>query len=151
MSEFYLTNPIVVREKKWGCEQWGRNSPLYCFKYLHIKKGWMVSLHYHEKKTETMVLLDGNCYLWRNVDPEEPWERMLNGEAVDIYPYQHHSFLAVEDCIILEVSTQHFETDSVRLVESRYFNPTCEYQFPDMLQDWIDICEEKNDEPSRKS
>jgi len=43
---------------------------------------------------------------------------MYPGDVIDINPKEDHRFTGLEDSIILEVSTQHFEMDSYRKTKS---------------------------------
>lgn len=103
---------VKVVKKGWGREEWIENSPLYCAKLLHVKYPKKCSLHFHEKKFETFHMLSGTVLL--EIDNET--YKFLPGDTVDIRPYQEHRFGGIdEDSMILEVSTQHFESDSVRI------------------------------------
>lgn len=103
---------VKVVEKGWGREEWIENSPLYCAKLLHINRDKKCSLHYHEKKFETFHMLSG-CVLL-GLDGETYIFEL--GQIVDIRPYQEHMFMGINDCsVILEASTQHFESDSIRV------------------------------------
>ncbi len=100
-------------EKAWGSEEWLHNSPMYCGKLLRLNKpGVWCSQHYHERKHETFRVLHGRVLLELDgvVHVMEP------GVVVDIQPYTVHRFTADGDnALLLEVSTQHFDSDSVRL------------------------------------
>ena len=103
---------IKVVKKGWGWEEWIENSPMYCAKWLIVKEGKRCSLHHHEKKFETFFLNDGVIDL--EVDGEVV--RLVSGDIVDIRPYQNHRFVGIgTHNVILEVSTQHFESDSIRI------------------------------------
>ena len=111
--------------KRWGHEDWVHNSPMYCGKLLHVDQGGACSLHYHERKHETFNLLSGRVVLeLYNVANEEELGNMVEritmepGDVVEIQPYIAHRFTGLAPSVLLEVSTQHFNDDNVRLSPS---------------------------------
>lgn len=106
-------------EKKWGVEIWYANTPLYCAKELVLEPGWACSLHKHEIKTETFVILTGHCTL----EFGKQIRLMVPGDSQTIESGTYHRFSltpeAKEPCRILEVSTHHEDSDSYRLTESQ--------------------------------
>ena len=120
-----------VHPKGWGEEQWIANSPLYCGKRFLVMKDKKCSLHYHKLKDETFFLASGKLYmelpdsLPEDVEPgvEKPTASassvvvMWPGDAVHIPPLMVHRFTGLEDSVVYEFSTQHFEEDSYRLVK----------------------------------
>ncbi len=111
--------PVHVEPKGWGREIWIANNELYCGKILEIRKGKRCSLHYHVLKTETFYLRSGRLKLRIKERPEseviEEFE-MLPGDCMDVRPGLVHQMEALEDSELYEFSTQHFESDSYRLV-----------------------------------
>ena len=106
MRTFIKTVP-----KGWGKEEWIANTPMYCGKLLTVEGGKRCSLHHHENKCETFHILEGRILL----EVEGQTFEMGPNDTVDIYPYQLHRFTGlVPFSVILEVSTQHFEFDSIR-------------------------------------
>lgn len=112
ISSNRVSPPIKIVQKDWGREEWLANSPLYCSKILHVDKHMGTSIHYHKHKIETMRVLNGEFRI------------MLEGELfilkgqdiLNIYPYQVHKIDAItKDAQLLEISTQHFDDDSIRL------------------------------------
>jgi mannose-6-phosphate isomerase len=117
-------NPKIV-EKPWGREIWYADQAAYAGKILEVKKGCRLSLQYHERKTETLFLLSGKVLLTLRalaagetpapslVTPADQsvW---LPGRAVHIPARTIHRFEALEDSVLLEVSTPEL-TDVVRL------------------------------------
>lgn len=111
------TKPIHREEKGWGYELWIHNSPDYCGKVLVVYGGKKCSLHYHEKKKETFYLQSGRIRM-RTVDRagEESQFDMEPGDVLEIPSGFKHQFAGIaERSEIMEFSTQHFESDSVRL------------------------------------
>jgi len=119
-----LHTPKTV-EKPWGREIWYADQAAYAGKVLEVKKGRRLSLQYHERKTETLFLLSGKVLLTLRalaagetpapslVTPADQsvW---LPGRAVHIPARTIHRFEALEDSVLLEVSTPEL-TDVVRL------------------------------------
>lgn len=106
-----------VHKKVWGQEEWLANSSLYCGKLLYVDFGARCSVHYHEIKTETFTILEGEILLQLG----EKVMHLRKGDIVDIHPGECHSFqgLTPGGATVMEVSTEHFETDSVRFTGSK--------------------------------
>lgn len=108
-----LTKPRIVR-KNWGRELWLHNSPMYCGKVLEVMDGRGCGIHYHERKHETFYVLEGRLML----DLGGVEHIVEPGSVVEVQPYVRHRFRdASRDGLtrVLEVSTQHVETDTVRI------------------------------------
>jgi mannose-6-phosphate isomerase-like protein (cupin superfamily) len=110
--------PIHVESKGWGKEVWIANSPLYCGKILEIRKGKRCSLHYHRQKSESIYLRCGRLRVRIKESPDaaeiEEFE-LSEGDCIDISPGLVHQMEAIEDAELFEFSTQHFDSDSLRL------------------------------------
>ena len=104
-----LQEPKIV-EKPWGREIWYAHTGSYAGKVLHVDAGHRLSLQMHKVKEETLYLLSGKVTLTYN-DRTYEWEC---GKAVHIPPGTVHRFEALEDSVLLEVSTPFLE-DVVRL------------------------------------
>jgi len=111
--------PIRIVPKKWGREVWIANGPLYCGKILEIDQGKRCSLHYHQLKTESFYLRSGRLKVRVKECPEavviEEFE-LVPGECMDVIPGLVHQMEAVEQAELYEFSTQHFDSDSHRLI-----------------------------------
>ena len=105
---------MKIVKKKWGKEVWINNDPDYCMKELHLNKDARCSYHYHKIKKETFYILSGHVKL--NI--EKDIDNFKPGQYITIEPNTKHSFYGIEDSVILECSSQHFENDSYRLIES---------------------------------
>ena len=116
--------PKIV-EKPWGREIWYADQTAYAGKVLEVKKGRRLSLQYHERKTETLYLLSGKALLtFRPIASAEIPEAIqvtpadqhvwLPGQTIHIPVRTIHRFEAIEDSVLLEVSTPDL-TDVVRL------------------------------------
>jgi mannose-6-phosphate isomerase-like protein (cupin superfamily) len=112
--------PVHIEPKGWGREIWIANNPLYCGKILEIRKGRRCSLHYHKLKTESFYLHKGRLKIRvkESVDSDRLDEFEISpGDCMDVAPGFVHQMEALEDSELFEFSTQHFETDSYRLVK----------------------------------
>lgn len=105
--------PRIV-DKPWGREVWYAHTDRYAGKVLEVEKGHVLSLQKHLVKHETMLLQSGRMHFTLNDEVFE-W---LPGEVVSIPPGNVHRMEALEDSVILEVSTPELD-DLVRL-EDRY-------------------------------
>ena len=111
--------PIHREEKGWGYELWIHNSTDYCGKLLVLYKDKRCSLHHHEIKKETFYIQSGKLLM--NVGDEAGEEssfEMVAGDVLEIPPKFKHQFIGIADRTeIMEFSTQHFESDSIRSVK----------------------------------
>ena len=99
-------------DKPWGHEEVFAETPNYVGKILFIRKGEALSLQYHEQKDEAFLVQVGR-------DPQSLESHLLDRGAVfHVTPGTLHRMIAVSDCSLLEVSTNHLD-DVVRL-EDRY-------------------------------
>lgn len=84
-------------------------------KILHINKGSRFSLQFHEKKAETLVLINGEAKLtWGNEKGKLYEEKMKNGRGYFIPRGLIHRCEAITGCDIFESSTKE-EGTTVRL------------------------------------
>ena len=105
--------PKIV-DKPWGREVWYAHSERYAGKILEVTAGHLLSLQKHVVKHETLYLLSGLMRFTRDGDVFE-WRP---GTAIEIPPDTVHRMEAIEDSVILEVSTP--ELDDVVRLEDRY-------------------------------
>lgn len=120
-----LKNVNNFVKKNWGYEIWVANSPLYCGKVLKIDCGKKFSWHFHNLKDETFFCLEGGGTLfYSEKDCMEDGKFMSElseqiflspGTAHYIKPKVRHQFVAKETTYLMEVSSQHFDEDSIRL------------------------------------
>jgi mannose-6-phosphate isomerase-like protein (cupin superfamily) len=114
-----IRQPVHVEPKGWGREVWLANNPLYCGKILEINKGKRCSLHFHKLKTESFYLRAGTLKVRIKESPEsEQTEEFIlsAGECMDIPPGLVHQMEALENAELYEFSTEHFDSDSHRIV-----------------------------------
>jgi len=105
-------------DKPWGHELLWAHTADYVGKVLHIKKGHKLSLQYHEQKHETVLLYSGRMVLVLEDEAGTLRENYLTpGEAYHVPAGRKHRMVALEDCEVFEVSTNHLE-DVVRLEDS---------------------------------
>jgi mannose-6-phosphate isomerase-like protein (cupin superfamily) len=102
-------------EKPWGHELWWAQTDHYAGKLLHVDAGHQLSLQLHRKKDETSYLLSGRMLLTRGASVDDlAVEEIGPGFAWRVEPGVVHSIEAIEDSVVLEVSTPHLD-DVVRL------------------------------------
>jgi quercetin dioxygenase-like cupin family protein len=129
--------------KGWGYESWVVNGPRYCGKLLFVKKGKKCSWHFHREKDETFHVLSGevllsfmsaphyesmrrrytpmdidevNPNLEQNVRTHAVHKVLRQGDTFHVSVGMVHQFEAAFDSTILEVSTEHKDEDSYRLI-----------------------------------
>jgi len=106
--------------KNWGGEKVIVNNDKYCGKILYFMKDKKCSWHKHIVKQETFHLLEGQLLLkyGYSEDIEQAEEKLLEeGDVFEVPPGLCHQMLALKDSKLLEVSTTHFEEDSVRMIK----------------------------------
>ena len=111
--------PIKYVKKGWGHEKWIVNCSEYCGKILFIEKGKKFSWHYHKLKDEVFYLESGQVLV--RYSEEDDWDQanliILNpGQNFHVYRGLRHQVEALEDSVMYEFSTQHFDEDSHRLI-----------------------------------
>lgn len=111
---------MKIVQKVWGEELWIANNELYCSKILRVKKKFRCSYHMHKIKDETFYVQNGYI-LMRHKDTEFFMDR--KSEPLRIFPFEYHSFVVLTDSVeIIEVSTQHFDSDNYRQDESCFID-----------------------------
>jgi len=105
--------------KGWGEEIIIENNELYCGKLLIFKRGCKFSMHYHLLKDETWYVNEGSFrYRWIDTDTAVTYEEILvEGDVVRQRQGQPHQLEALKDGVIFEVSTEHFDSDSYRVLK----------------------------------
>jgi mannose-6-phosphate isomerase-like protein (cupin superfamily) len=106
-------------DKPWGYEIRWAVTGRYLGKILHVNKGEALSLQYHERKDEWLLVSDGVVDMEIGaLNGELEKVRMRKGDSVHLPPNTRHRITAVEDADIFEVSTP--EVDDVVRLEDRY-------------------------------
>lgn len=114
----YATTPRKV-EKPWGWELVWAEADDYVGKLLFVRAGESLSLQYHEVKDESWLVQEGRAKLeLGEVGGTLETFEIAPGDAYRFRPRTVHRVTAVEDTLVVEVSTNHL-TDVVRL-EDRY-------------------------------
>ncbi len=116
--ERYGVEPRHV-DKPWGWELVWAETPEYVGKLLFVRSGESLSLQYHEVKDESWLVREGRARLELGGVGEglESFE-IAPGDAFRFRPRTVHRVTALEDTLVLEVSTPHL--DDVVRVEDRY-------------------------------
>ena len=118
MSAPYAFEPRRV-EKPWGWELIWAEAEQYVGKLLFVRAGHALSLQYHELKDESWLVQEGRAALeLGQVGGELTTVEIGPGDAFRYRPGTVHRITAVDDTLVLEVSTPHLD-DVVRL-EDRY-------------------------------
>ena len=106
--------------KGWGFEKWIVNSKLYCGKLLYFVKGKRCSWHYHELKDEVFYVQSGRVKVLYSdeEDRDDAKEIILEaGDNFHVYRGLKHQIIALMDTELFEFSTQHFDSDSHRIIK----------------------------------
>jgi mannose-6-phosphate isomerase len=115
-------------DKPWGHELVWALSDQYAGKLLTVKAGQRLSLQFHREKDESWYLLEGRAKLEFAAPGERATisEVVTPGAAFRIKPGTVHRIVALEDVVMLEVSTPHLD-DVVRL-EDEYGRAPADHQ-----------------------
>lgn len=107
----------MLVEKQWGNEEVLYNGPAgYCMKILTMLPGFQSSLHYHRVKSETFLVISGEC----DFEYDQQMSRMIRGDSLDVPAGIPHRFRAINGpCIVVECSSHHEDSDVIRLEDSR--------------------------------
>ena len=103
-------------EKPWGWELIWANTEQYVGKLLFVRAGSSLSLQFHNEKDESWYFQEGRAEL----EFGAPGSALTNREVVGpgaafrLRPGTVHRVRALEDTLLLEVSTPHLD-DVVRL------------------------------------
>lgn len=112
-----------ITPKLWGHETLIINTPEYCGKVLTVVPGFQCSLHLHEVKDETFLVVSGVLVVeyYPDGDPEDRRVVELGeGASLRLTPGTPHRFWSGEDgASFIEFSTHDSPEDSIRLEESR--------------------------------
>jgi mannose-6-phosphate isomerase len=111
--------PVKRVEKPWGYELVYAATDRYAGKHIFINAGEELSLQFHKKKDETIYIHSGRVE-FEIGDPGKPvdTEVIAAGRAFHLAPGTVHRIRALEDTVILEVSTP--ELDDIVRLEDKY-------------------------------
>jgi mannose-6-phosphate isomerase len=117
-TEQFAFEPERV-EKPWGYELIWAVSEHYAGKLLSVNAGHALSLQFHREKDESWYVLEGRAELEFAAAGEKTTssEVVTPGAAYRIKPGTVHRIRALEDTVIVEVSTPQLD-DVVRLEDA---------------------------------
>lgn len=101
-------------EKPWGYELHWAKTDRYVGKVIHVNKGHALSLQYHRKKDETIMLWSGKILFEIEENGQLVGRELKPGDSFHVTPPTVHRMTAIEDSDIMEVSTPELD-DVVRL------------------------------------
>jgi len=105
-------------DKPWGYELRFICTDRYAGKLIFVKAGAQLSLQYHEKKDEALLVHSGTLDLVLGQGADQRVQRLGPGQSWHITPGTVHRFRAVTDVELFEVSTP--ELDDVVRLEDDY-------------------------------
>ncbi|GAG69498.1 unnamed protein product [marine sediment metagenome] len=109
-------NKVKTVYKPWGKEEWLELNDKYCYKRIYINVGHRTSYQYHNFKTETNYIIDGEAIVWLEGDGGVVEKKIMKaGEFFTVIPPKKHRVIAVTDIILQEVSTP--EVDDIIRIE----------------------------------
>ena len=130
MTEHQLTSPNIEGldrwafeprrvEKPWGWELIWAHTDAYVGKLLFVKAGEALSLQFHNVKDESWYVESGRAELelGERGDAVLKREVIVPGTCFHFRPGTVHRVRALEDTLIVEVSTPHLD-DVVRLEDA---------------------------------
>ena len=113
--------PIKFVPKGWGFEKWIVNCEEYCGKLLYFVKGKCCSWHYHKLKDEVFYVQSGKILVKYSdyTDKLDLADEIVLGPGDNFHVYRglRHQMIALEDTELFEFSTQHFDSDSYRIIK----------------------------------
>ncbi len=112
------TSDVKRVDKPWGYELHWAVTGRYVGKVIHVNAGHALSLQYHNRKEETILLWAGRLLFEIEQEGTLVKREMMPGERAHIVPKTVHRMTAIDDCDIFEVSTP--ELDDVVRLEDRY-------------------------------
>ena len=108
------TSPRRV-DKPWGWELVWAETDHYAGKLLFVRAGEALSLQLHEVKEESWLVQEGRARLEVGPAGGDLEELEIGpGDAFHFRPQTLHRLTAIEDTLVIEVSTPHLD-DVVRL------------------------------------
>ena len=115
----FLEAKIV--DKPWGHEEWLVVTRKYVMKKLYVNAGEELSKQYHVHKMETLTVLQGDCMLLLGQEGDLNLDNARyfpfnTGDVVHVNPKTIHTFKALTDVVLFEVSTTEL-SDVVRLAD----------------------------------
>ena len=105
-------------DKPWGWELVWAETDQYVGKLLFVRAGESLSLQYHEVKDESWLVREGRARLeLAELGEASETIEIVPGDAFHFRPRTVHRVTAIDDSLIVEVSTPHLD-DVVRLEDA---------------------------------
>tara|TARA_R110002020_G_scaffold208375_1_gene414074 strand:- start:357 stop:725 length:369 start_codon:yes stop_codon:yes gene_type:complete len=120
MSTLNKTPEMKFVRKGWGYEKWIVNKSEYCGKLLFFIRDKRCSWHYHELKDEVFYLQSGKMLVkFSDQDDIAQAEEIILTAGDNFYIYRglRHQMIALQDSELFEFSTEHFDSDSYRVIK----------------------------------
>jgi mannose-6-phosphate isomerase len=115
MTDKRVRGPLSEVHKPWGGEELLAHTQDYALKRICVKQGSRPSLQYHERKSESLYLLEGKLGIEIGDSQDSlVTEEIHPGQVVDVPRGTIHRVFALEDSVVIEVSTPQLD-DVVRL------------------------------------
>ncbi|MBK9073081.1 MAG: cupin [Myxococcales bacterium] len=112
------TEPVRI-DKPWGYELLWAHTERYVGKILVIHAGHALSLQYHQRKEETLMVLSGEVSIEFFAESEPPSiEQFTRHQILHVPAGLRHRLTALTDAELAEVSTP--ELDDVVRITDRY-------------------------------
>jgi quercetin dioxygenase-like cupin family protein len=105
-------------KKGWGHEYIFATNDLYCGKIMHFNKGAKFSMHFHDEKDETWLVLEGKFEV-KYIDTKDASihsEILDQGDTWRNFPLEPHQLICIEEGLIVEVSTPDSVEDNYRVL-----------------------------------
>jgi len=105
-------------KKGWGHEYIFATNDLYCGKIMHFNKGAKFSMHFHDQKDETWLVLEGKFEV-KYIDTKDASvhsELLDQGDTWRNFPLEPHQLICIEEGLIVEVSTPDSVEDNYRVL-----------------------------------
>ena len=119
MNEHLSSRLPRIVQKPWGEERIFAETGRYAGKLILIRAGESLSYQYHNRKEETIHVLEGTLGLELEREGERANLRLSPGENFHVTPGTRHRMYADgADCLLVEVSTP--ELDDVVRISDRY-------------------------------
>lgn len=111
--------PVLIVKKGWGHEEiyWNQE---YCGKKLVMLAGKKLSWHLHLLKDEVFAIFSGKVKLYYGDDDDmlkATQIDLVKGDTFHVYRGLRHRLEAYEDSEIIEFSTHHEDSDSIKIIK----------------------------------
>ena len=117
-EETSLSDEVTKVAKPWGHELLWAITDRYVGKIIHVKAGHALSLQFHERKDETILVWSGKIAFDLKQGDRMVQKEMIHGDRVHVPAGTVHRITAIDDSDVIEVSTP--ELDDVVRLEDNY-------------------------------